>query len=256
MAEAEVLVNSSPPACQKCSESCRVVPLTEKGVERVDSVICTNPDCEWGPPAPVNQLDLETPHSEVAFFPDGSTGYRVVGSPSQGEANVPRVAYVFMEVGNRDLDLAATHFRMVGVTETTAERKLCEHELQPSEARTEEPHDCELLNSEHEVVRRLQVTRAPLNDVFRELAKTGKAERRYSFNDACRLLVEAIRKKQLSATPGIDLVVDAIDAGQLAFLADSVVARENAAWLSGQDWRAVWVVGPGWLRRLDATEVS
>ncbi|HEX5032517.1 MAG TPA: hypothetical protein VFX78_13785 [Candidatus Eisenbacteria bacterium] len=153
------------------------------------------------------------------------------GAPSQGEANVERVARAFMAAVNRDCG-------------ATYDRFTC------ASAGPEMGHDCEIGSSVGGPPLKLQVTRALPSDAYRGQRILGRRDLAATVDKAAEWLMDAIRRKATTAAPDVVLVIDALDAPQLSMFADAETIARNRAQLDAQKWHSIWVCGSSWANRL------
>jgi len=219
--------------CTKCASPCRVVPLSHRdGRVEPSDIYCLNRRCELGPPNLVDQRFDGVAHHEVVVGP-GFFTHHAVGRPDQGEGNVRRAAHAFIEFGKRDFRLGLT-------------------DLGPSDPQVEQGFDY-LVRKHDGVTLRLQITRAlPSEDFYSRLGREGEVTRSLSLREAAERLRAAIEHKSVKASRSrdIDLLIDATLALELAFVSEQVLVALHGDWLRNQRWRAIWVVGPSWLKRL------
>lgn len=220
-------IPEGPIKCKECEQLCRVVPTTHRDgrVERTN-IYCENRACSLHGRC---QRLIGVPHDEVRLNNDGTFTHSAEGAPDQNEENVRRVAGVFLDAGQR------------------AGMPLADFRLAESDSRRETGVDCEMLDASGNVLLKLQVTRAPMNEFWKD-QRRGRAEQTLSPAEAAELLKLTIERKRFSAAADVDLVIDGTHAAQLAFLSEQLLVCQDAEWLGKHGWRAIWVVGTSWLR--------
>jgi hypothetical protein len=219
--------------CRECGRPCRVVPVTLRdGSREVAGIYCDVPGCRLNPPNRFDQRFCDVPHHTVSLMADKTFLHRAVGRPDQGEDNVMRVANVFLTAGNRDHGL-----------------DLVDEIVVSDGGATEDGIDCRLRDRAGQVFA-LQVTRALPTDFYSAQGRHGQHTASVRPTDAALLLRAAIERKRPNASQAVHLVLDGTQALELSFLSEQLLVADHRDWLEQQGWRAIWVVGPTWLKRL------
>jgi hypothetical protein len=222
-------ISEAPTPCGECGVTCRIIYVTYRDGRREPmELVCENRACRRFGKDPRLK---GTPHDEVQLNNDLTFAHAAEGRPVQGEKNVPRVGEIFLEAANRTYGLG-----------------LARSKPRPRDSAREDGVDCDLLDEAGKPRLMLQVTRAPFEQFWRDQGR-GPAEQTLTPADALDFLRRAIEKKRPAASRAVDLVVDGTSAVQVAFLTDAALARQQD-WLAEQGWRAIWVVGPSWVKCL------
>lgn len=223
-------ISEGPTPCTDCGLTCRIIYVTHQDGRREPmELACENRGCRRFGQDP--RL-AGAPHDEVRLNNDLTFTHTAEGKPVQGEDNVPRVGEIFLEAANRTYGLG-----------------LARAQPRPRDSARENGVDCDLLDEAGTPRLMLQVTRAPFEQFWRDQGRGLPAEQTLTAADTLGFLRQAIEKKRRSASRTVDLVVDGTTAVQIAFLTDLVLA-EQQEWLADQGWRAIWVVGPSWVKCL------
>ncbi len=179
-----------------------------------------------------NQLHYGKPGlRETEFGADWSARYTAFGPPSKGEENSLPTCRTFVTVLRREFGLAVEDPEAVPQKEDDR-----------VDARANWASGGSL---------RMQVTRALPGADYEAQRHAGEVERTRDSQDSVELLRRAIEKKRNRVRGDITLLIDGRHAADLALPAPTVFAHQHGEWAREQGWESVWVVGPGFAKRLD-----